>query len=272
MRKAPDLGRELGAIAVVIPARSEQSTIGSVVSDVRSVLEAIGSRVEIIVVDDQSRDHTAAVARDYGARVECTSNSRPGLAEAFRRGVSSGLESGADCLVCIDADAQYVAGEIPDLLSRLTLGADLVVGDRVWRAQPGMTTTRRLQNRSFSTLASIGIVARGLDLQCGFRAFTAATATLCVPRATFTYTQEHTIRAVRAGLRIDTVPVSFMPRVHGRSRLVKSVPDYTARVLPDVLRARLGRALPRPEGRPAVAGALSITSSRESSRSTSGLL
>jgi len=228
----------LGLVAVVIPARSEAATVGGVVSDARSVLSSIGAAGLVVVVDDQSQDETRAIARALGATLDRVPPAQAGLASAFRRGVSLGLEAGASTFVCLDADGQYAAHEMRHLLKRIANGADLALGNRVWRLQPGMTASRRLSNIAFSALATIGLPTSGLDLQCGFRAFSADTARSCMPQGAFTYTQEQVVLAARARLQVESVNISFMPRVSGSSRLVKSTAHYATRVIPDVLRAR----------------------------------
>ena len=88
-------------------------------------------RIEILVVDDGSRDGTAEVARANGVQHIVRFRRRKGLAAAFVAGIDASLKLGADFIVNTDADNQYDGGDIAKLIAPLVRGdADIVIGDR----------------------------------------------------------------------------------------------------------------------------------------------
>lgn len=225
-------------VAVIVPARSEQHTVASVVVNTRRALNAAGLDVEAFVIDDQSEDDTAVRGHAVGATVVSTPRSKPGLAEAFRLGVSTGLLAGADFFVTIDADGQYDPLSAPQLVDLCLREADLVVGNRLARRPMGMSRNRFILNRLFSGVVTKGLNLANLDCQSGFRAFSRRVASECVIKSNFTYTQEQIIEACGRGFVIGTRPVVFRPRQYGKSRLVRSTLQYAGRVIPPTIRAR----------------------------------
>ena len=112
-------------ISVIIPAYHEGNGIGTVVSNIRAVLEKMETSFEIIVVDDGSKDVTAKNAGKAGARV---------LQHPYNIGNGAAIKTGirharGSILVTIDADGQHNPEDIPLLVNRI--GAyDMVVGSR----------------------------------------------------------------------------------------------------------------------------------------------
>ena len=146
-------------LAVLIPARSEQETVGEVVLAVRASLLPIFPTLNILVIDDQSQDETVVRATIAGAHVVSTNRMTSGLGSAFRLGVQSGLGAGATTFLNIDADGQYNASEALRLLRPLADGVDLVIGNRLDRRPEWMSLTRYLGNRAYSRFWSNGFGA-----------------------------------------------------------------------------------------------------------------
>ncbi len=105
-------------VSVVIPAYNEESTIGY-------VLENIPAEFEKIVVDDGSTDHTAKIARKYGAII-ISHGKRFGQGFAWRTGATA---ANGDVLVFIDGNGRYNPRQIPNLLEKI-FEADMVLGSR----------------------------------------------------------------------------------------------------------------------------------------------
>ena len=97
-------------LLVVLPALDEERTVADVVRGVPRNLPAVES-VEVVVVDDGSRDATAARAREAGARVLQHPQPR-GVGAAFHTGLAYGIESGAGLILSIDADGQFDPAEV----------------------------------------------------------------------------------------------------------------------------------------------------------------
>ena len=85
-------------LAITIPAYNEEATIGSVISEIPQKIEGI-DKVEVIVINDGSRDRTAEVAKEAGADKIVQFPMNKGLAIAFKEGLNAAIESGAYLIV-----------------------------------------------------------------------------------------------------------------------------------------------------------------------------
>ncbi|MBI4043522.1 MAG: glycosyltransferase family 2 protein [Candidatus Diapherotrites archaeon] len=207
----------------VIPAYNEEGTIGKVVQDVKSLVDLV------IVVDDGSTDATAERARKAGASVVNTISNK-GLVAAVSRGYLEALRNGADIIVQTDADNQYDAKDIPRLVQPIVENkADLVLGMRTGEGMDLMPSGNKWGNRIASWITSISAERKIHDAQTGFRALRREVLEDAFPVSTYTYTQEMIIRAIKNNWRVLEVPAQFNLRIHGKSRLVKSVIGYAVK-------------------------------------------
>ncbi|MEO6463579.1 MAG: glycosyltransferase family 2 protein [Candidatus Eisenbacteria bacterium] len=203
--------------AVVIPALDEEAAIGGVIESLpRAGID------EIVVCDNGSRDRTAAVARAAGATVVAAP--RRGYGSACLAGLAylrSRPVGPPDVVAFVDADGSDVPAELPFLLAPLAAGgADLVIGSRVLgRAEPGaLTPVQRFGNRLASLLLAARWGATTTDLG-PFRAIRwAALERLAMQDRDYGWTVEMQARALRLGLVIVEVPVTYRRRV-GRSKI-----------------------------------------------------
>ncbi|WP_444951962.1 glycosyltransferase family 2 protein [Micromonospora ureilytica] len=223
--------RDGPVVAVVIPARNESATVAEVVSSFRAILMSAGIVALVVVVDDRSSDDTAVRARDAGADVVIPSGGTGGLAQAFRTGVITALTYDVTHILHVDADGQYSPADALGLLDIVLNGADLAIGSRLWNRPACMSRPRYFANRLFSRAVACLIGIPILDAQSGYRVFTRELADSCLISGTYTYTQEQVIRAAHLGYVVSFMPISFLPRSSGRSRLIVSVPTYAAHVL-----------------------------------------
>jgi len=210
-------------IAVTIPAYNEEETIAEVIGNVKKVLDR-KHNYDIIVVDDGSTDRTAEKAKKAGATVYSHPRNY-GLAETFKTAMQKALEHKADAIIHIDADAQYDSQDIQRMLSKLDEGYDLVLGSRFSGKIQSMPLLNRLGNKAFSAVISQITRQRITDAQTGLRVFTKEVAQLPII-SNYTYTQEQILRAAQAKYRIAEVPVSFLKRRSGKSRLLRNPFDY----------------------------------------------
>src|SRR3989344_6108730 len=102
-------------IIVTITAYNEEDTIGSVINNIKAVMDSRYDDYEIIVINDGSTDNTEKIAKKAGASVY-SHQKNYGLAETFRTELKTCLKLKADVIVHIDADGQYSAKDIPLLL------------------------------------------------------------------------------------------------------------------------------------------------------------
>ncbi|MGH8491039.1 MAG: glycosyltransferase family 2 protein [Gammaproteobacteria bacterium] len=192
--------------------------------------------VEWLVIDDGSTDRTVAVARGNGVDHIVRLPTNRGLARAYLAGLEASLRLGAHVIVNTDADNQYEASCIPDLVAPVVAGqADIVIGERPIMAIEHFSLIKKMLQRlgSWSVALASGTTVR--DAPSGFRAINRAAAMQMNVFNTYTYTLETIIQAGRKNMRIATVPV----RVHGPtrpSRLVKSVGSYVRRSMLTIVR------------------------------------
>lgn len=218
-------------VIVIIPAHNEEQKIGSVVTDIFTILKEM--LVEVVVVDDGSTDRTAQIATEKGAYVV----SHPikfGLAETFRTEVKTCLNRNADIIVHIDADGQYLPSEIPKLLKGIDEGYDMVLGSRFLGTIEDMPSIKRIGNKLFSRVVSQITGLKITDAQTGFRAFKREVAQNIDIISNHTYTQEQIIKAARK-YKIKEVPVYFAKR-DGPSRLIKNPFEYAIRAFITIIR------------------------------------
>ena len=112
-------------LLIVIPAYNEEGSIERVVDD----LIQNYPQYDYVVVNDGSRDRTAAICRSRGYRlIDLPVNL--GLAGAFQTGLRYAAEHGYDCAMQLDADGQHLPRYIAPMLEKLEAGADIVIGSR----------------------------------------------------------------------------------------------------------------------------------------------
>ena len=200
-------------VALLIPALNEEASIGHVLS---SLPEGVFS--QIVVVDNGSTDRTAEVARALGATV--VREPRRGYGRACLAGLAA-LEANTDTVVFMDADSSDVPEEAGRLLEPIVSGsADLVIGSRVLgQAEPGaLAPHQRFGNRLATSLVAWLYGFRYTDLG-PFRAIRAdRLRQLGMRDCDFGWTVEMQVRALRCGLRVVEVPVSYRRRI-GTSKI-----------------------------------------------------
>jgi glycosyltransferase involved in cell wall biosynthesis len=215
-------------IAVTIPAHNEEGTVGEVI---RKIPRQIGDNsTRIVVIDDGSTDHTAEAATGAGADLLLRHKSRLGLAKTYADGLAAGIRIGADIIVNIDADGQYDAGQISDLIKPILHGdADIVLGSRFKGWIEHMSSGKKMGNILMTRMTSFLAGVHFSDAQTGFRAMSRDAAMRLNILGDYTYVQETLIQAAHKGLRTAEVPVSFRKRTTGESRLVSNLPHYASR-------------------------------------------
>jgi glycosyltransferase involved in cell wall biosynthesis len=220
---------------VNIPAYNEERSIAAVIE--RIPRNVNGCHVFVSVIDDGSKDLTSTVARNAGADYVHKFPKNMGVAWAFKIGLRCALAIGADIIVNIDADNQFDPEEIPKLAAPLIENqADVVLGSRFldssYRRIP---TTKRIGNLAISWIVSILAVQRIRDTQCGFRALSKMAAETVTLSGFFTYTQEMILDLAFRRMRILEVPVTVRYFNERQSRVVKSIPSYTLKILGIIL-------------------------------------
>lgn len=223
-------------LTVIIPAHNEEKSVSRILSEVPAVLPGI-TDIRCIVIDDGSSDQTAAKANAAGALV-LSHPTRLGLAAAFRTGLQAALASGTDIIVTLDADGQYKAREIALLWKEMRhTHADLVVGNRRVLAQKHMPAGNRIGNVIGSFMLRVMGVTRIRDASSGFRLFSSELGKTLRIMSRHTYTHEMLIQADAYGFRTAEIPVTFLPRAYGKSKLVRTLRHHILRSCGTIVRS-----------------------------------
>lgn len=214
-------------MVVMIPAYNEEETINSVI---REIPRDCCDLVEVLVINDGSTDNTVEEAKNAGADRIVSFKKNRGLAPAFRAGLETALEMGADIIVNTDGDGQYNGKQIPDLIKPIMDGrADFVLGSRTKGRIEYMPLQKRIGNRiaTFVTRQVSGLPIS--DAQSGFRAFTRDAAMHLNVMSNYTYVQETLMQAANSGMVYEEVPIEFRKRTGGQSRLISNIFKYAKR-------------------------------------------
>jgi glycosyltransferase involved in cell wall biosynthesis len=212
-------------LIIQIPCLNEADTLPATLRDLPGRLPGIDV-IEWLVIDDGSRDGTAAVARACGVHHVVRTRRNRGLAAAFMIGLDAAVKLGADYIVNTDADNQYSGADIAALLAPLVRGeADICIGDRNIRSIQHMSLSKKLLQRLGSWVVRQVSNTSVPDTTSGFRAYTRDAALRMVIVSDFSYTLESIIHAGKRRLAIAHVEVSTNPRTR-ESRLFDSVFAY----------------------------------------------
>ena len=212
-------------LIVQIPCLNEAETLPATLRDIPRSIPGI-DMVEILVIDDGSRDGTSDVARRHGVEHVVRFSRRKGLASAFAAGMDACVKLGADIIVNTDGDNQYAGADIPTLIGPLVRGdADIVIGDREVRDLAHMSAMRKRLQWLGSWVVRQMSDTNVPDTTSGFRAYTREAALRMTIVSEFTYTLESIIQAGKKRMAIAHVPIRSNPRTR-KSRLFSSVWTY----------------------------------------------
>jgi dolichol-phosphate mannosyltransferase len=212
-------------VLVVLPTYNESENIDQVVRRIRQAAAA----ATVLVVDDGSPDGTAEIAETLGkelGNVEVMRrHEKSGLGSAYRAGFRWGLDNGFDACVEIDADLSHEPEAIPGLVAPLADGHDLVIGSRYvpGGSIPNWAWHRRLLSRGGNRYASAVLGLGVVDSTAGFRVYSADLLRRIdldrVKAEGYGFQIEMTYRAKQAGASVTEVPIRFVDRVEGESKM-----------------------------------------------------
>lgn len=222
-------------LIIQIPCLNEAATLPATLADLPRSVPGIDV-IEVLVVDDGSRDGTADVARRCHVDHIVSFRRNKGLAAAFMAGIDAALKAGADFIINTDADNQYSGRDIPRLLAPLLAGeADIVIGDRNIAAHRHMSWRKRQLQRLGSWVVRQVSNTTVPDTTSGFRAYTRDAALRMVIVSEFSYTLESIIQAGKKRMAVAHVEVATNPRTR-ESRLFGSVFSYIKRSTATIVR------------------------------------
>jgi dolichol-phosphate mannosyltransferase len=235
---------EAPAITVVIPTYNERENIQTLIPAVL----ALGDGYRVIVVDDNSPDGTGTVAENLAAASRgrvCVVHrpAKQGIGPAYRAGFRRALTERTELIATMDADHSHQPADLARLVA-VVADADLVLGSRY--VAGGSTRGWPLYRRGISRLG--GLYARVVlgvgisDLTGGFKVYRRQTLeALDLDRIRsdgYVFQIETTYRAFQLGYRVVEVPIAFVDRVAGKSKLSRRI---VAEAVVTVWRLRFGR-------------------------------
>ncbi|WJG10466.1 glycosyltransferase family 2 protein [Aliiglaciecola sp. LCG003] len=222
-------------LIVQIPCYNEEHTLPATFNDIPKTIEGIDS-VEIMIIDDGSKDQTIEVAKKLGVDHIIVNKNNRGLARTFRKGIDECLKRGADIIVNTDGDNQYAGWDIPKLIQPILDGsADVVVGDRktaqINHFSPFKKFLQRLGSFVVRQLSGVDVP----DAVSGFRAYSRDAALQLNIVSPFSYTIEALIQAGKKHMAVTSVPVETNEKTR-ESRLFTSIPKFIERQLTTIVR------------------------------------
>ena len=212
-------------VAVVLPTYNEAENIEPLLRELRSIVPD----ARLVVVDDASPDGTGDLADTCAAELGSIDvvhrAAKDGLGNAYRFAFRRVIEQGFDVVVTMDSDFSHDPQVIPRLLQQIDEGADVVVGSRY---VPGGGTKnwplhRRLLSKWGNVYTGWILGVEVGDCTSGFRAYRTSTLAAIEPDTTradgYAFLTELVVRAARQGARIDEVPIVFVDRRYGTSKM-----------------------------------------------------
>lgn len=214
----------MNSLTVVIPAYNEEQGISEIMTRVLAVreeLKKIGIEpMELIVVDDGSKDKTVSIANKFSENdplVQVISHKKnKGYGGALKTGFS---KAAGDLIGFLDADGTYPPEYYPALCKAIQDGADLVIGSRMAGSDSQMPITRRIGNFLFANLLSVLGWQKITDSASGMRVFRKEILSKIYPLPNgLNLTPVMSTRAVYEDIKMVEVPIPYSERL-GRSKL-----------------------------------------------------
>jgi len=207
-------------LSIVIPAYNEEKGITEIAVRVLSIepaLKKVGvDRLELLVVDDGSKDRTAEVATAIPGVSLIRHPQNKGYGAALKTGFS---KASGELIGFLDADGTYPPEYFPQLCQAALDGHDLVIGSRMAGADSRMPLTRRVGNLFFASLLTLLSHQKVTDSASGMRVFKREILEQIYPLPDgLNLTPVMSTRAVHEGIRIKEIPIPYSERV-GRSKL-----------------------------------------------------
>ncbi len=210
---------------VVIPTYNEAENIERMLRRIHECLPGAG----VLVVDDGSPDGTADIVRRVAAELSdvdlLARAGKSGLGSAYRAGFAWGLERGYDACIEIDADFSHDPAALPSLVARLEEGFDVAIGSRYIEGGsiPNWAWHRHLLSRGGNRYASAMLGLGVADSTAGYRAYSAEILRRLdldrIRAEGYGFQIEMTYRARQRGAAITEVPISFVDREAGESKM-----------------------------------------------------
>ncbi|MCC6749641.1 MAG: polyprenol monophosphomannose synthase [Deltaproteobacteria bacterium] len=216
-------------ILIIVPTYNERDNLGPITAQILEQLP----EAHLLVVDDNSPDGTGELADELAradGRVHVLHRpGKQGLGRAYLAGFRWGLERSYEYLVEMDADFSHDPRYLPQLVARARAGADLVLGSRY--AAGGGTENwglvRQMISRGGSLYARTVLGVRVRDLTGGFKCFRRRVLETLdlegVRSEGYAFQIEMTYRALKQGFRVEELPIVFVDRRVGQSKMSRKI-------------------------------------------------
>ena len=216
-------------VAILIPTINERENIEQLIPRTLNLLADKHLNGHLFVIDDESPDGTADTVEKLddgrGLVHVMRRQGKRGLGSAYKDGFQFILEKGYDGAVEMDADLSHDPAYLPEFFTALAEGYDLIIGSRYipGGSIPEWTRYRRFMSRSMNTSVRLLLGLKTKDCTSGYRAYSAnALRTIDLTKVQsdgYAFQVEMTLQCQQAGLRIREVPIAFVDRRRGESKL-----------------------------------------------------
>lgn len=226
-----------GRVVMVIPTYNESDNIEWIIGRLRTAQPD----VDILVMDDNSPDGTGALVEalaSHDSQVKVVHRTeKAGLGAAYRHGFRVALDAGYEVIGEMDADGSHQPEQLHRLLDALAAGADLVIGSR-W--VPGGSIVnwpkqRELLSRGGNLYVRLLLGIKVKDATAGFRLFRRHTLEAIdidtVTSTGYVFQTDMAYRTLRQGLTITEVPIEFIERERGDSKMSKDVATESLKLI-----------------------------------------
>jgi dolichol-phosphate mannosyltransferase len=219
------IGRPVRA-TVCLPTYNERENLESMV---RALGRELREGDRVLVIDDASPDGTGVIADGLATELPFVSvlhrERKEGLGPAYLAGFARALADGAELVLEMDCDFSHDPKDVPRLIAAAEDGADLVLGSRyvAGGSIPNWGLARRAISLGGNLYAQVILQSRLRDLTGGFKCFrrrVLETVDLAaIDSKGYAFQIETTYRVVRAGFQVLEVPIAFVDREHGHSKM-----------------------------------------------------
>ena len=199
----------------------------------RMVRALVAEGVHVLVIDDNSPDGTGEIADRLAAELDSVDvlhrQQKEGLGPAYLAGFRRALADGAELVLEMDCDFSHEPGDVSRLIAQAEQGADLALGSRYVPGGriPNWGLLRRFVSRGGCVYAQLWLQVRVRDLTGGFKCYRRhvleAIDLDAIDAKGYAFQIETTYRALRKGFRVVEVPITFVDREEGGSKMSKGI-------------------------------------------------
>jgi dolichol-phosphate mannosyltransferase len=212
---------------VCLPTYNERENVE------RMVRALVAQGVRVLVIDDNSPDGTGELANRLAAELNGVDvlhrERKEGLGPAYLAGFRRALTDGAELILEMDCDFSHEPSDVPRLIAQAEQGADVVLGSRYVPGGriPNWGLLRRFVSRGGCVYAQLWLQVRVRDLTGGFKCYRRhvleAIDLDAIDAKGYAFQIETTYRALREGFRVVEVPITFVDREEGGSKMSKGI-------------------------------------------------